>query len=179
MAVEPVPMKTEESSCYRHHMSDGQWHRTLSHLRNSLKNSNWAYCRTLAGAIQEKIAWLDPIMHRYCSLTCRECDDPCCQATKIYFNRADMLYLTVLDREPPPGQTRTEESARCRYLTPNGCSLARAVRPYVCVWFICDAHMTLFQQESGVCQRRFIGNLAEIRQHRLALESLYAQAALP
>lgn len=176
-ALKPLTSKTEESPCYRHPMTDHRWNQLLYELKTTLLGSNWLYAKRLASAIAEKIRWLDPIMNRYCFLTCHECEDRCCHATEIYFNRADMLYLTLLDSEIPQGQTRCIQSAPCRYLTPDGCMLSRTVRPYVCVWFICEAQMDIFQAESAAFQRRFLAETGKLREHRLALEGLYENAA--
>lgn len=171
--------KVEESSCYRHPMADGCWDRLIDELTARLLSLDWRYVKHLVDAIEEKIKWLDPIMTKYCLLTCQECEDCCCQAREIYFNRTDMLYLAVLNSEIPPGQTRTKHSLPCRYLTPDGCILPRSVRPYVCVWFICEAQIGIFQEEPAVFQRCFLKNVGELREHRLTLESLYERGIAP
>ena len=171
-----VTPKVEESSCYRHPMTDDHWHQLLRELKRALAGSDWLQAKRLANAIAETMKWLDPIMNRYCSLTCHECEDLCCHAREIYFNRTDMLYLAALDSETPPGQTRCEESAPCRYLAADGCILSRTLRPYVCVWFICEAQIGIFLNESAAFQRRFLAETGKLREHRLALEGLYENA---
>lgn len=168
----PAP-KLEESSCYQNPMDDGQWTRLLQDLRDKLLSRNWDEIHTLAQAIRERVEWLDPIMKNYCELTFHDCEDPCCHGRKVFFNRTDMLYLTALNLTPPPGQTRINALAPCRYLTSSGCSLPRTIRPYVCVWFLCEAHMEIFQEEPAAFQRRFIKTLEEIRSYRLKLESMH------
>jgi hypothetical protein len=154
-------------------MDDVQWNLLLKNTRRILLTMDWQKIQYRAGSIQEKIRWLDSIMQKYCELTCRECTDPCCDARKIFFNQADILYLSAVDSPPPPGQTRTEPSGMCRYLGLNGCQLARTARPYVCVWFLCEAQMILFGGESPRFQRKIIRTFEEIRADRLLLEHLF------
>lgn len=116
---------------------------------------------------------LDPIMHRYCTETCPSCPDPCCTGKEVFFNQADLLYLTVLNSQIPPGQTRSHPWEACRYLDEKGCTLSRFHRPYVCVWFLCDVQMKILSHEPTRFQRRFLETLQNIRAHRLALESLF------
>ncbi len=93
-----------------------------------------------------------------------------------------MLSLLALGISPSSGQTRTVPFEACRYLTPIGCSLHRAVRPYVCVWYLCEAQMELFRSEKASTQRLFVKHLQRLRLARLELESLYenlSQVELP
>jgi hypothetical protein len=73
----------------------------------------------------------------------------------------------------PPGQTRQKPNDPCRYLAVTGCTLARTVRPYVCVWYLCEAHVALLQEEPPGFQRRFLEVMQEIRTCRLKLEGLF------
>lgn len=83
------------------------------------------------------------------------------------------MYLTVLNSQIPPGQTRSHPWEACRYLDEKGCTLSRFHRPYVCVWFLCDVQMKILSHEPTRFQRRFLETLQNIRAHRLALESLF------
>ncbi len=116
--------------------------------------------------------WLDQAMEKYCKITCPKCKDPCCNATQIFYSQTDMLCMTALDIVLPQGQTRIHPSKPCRYLAPTGCRLPRIARPYVCVWYLCEAQMDLFQQESASTQRHLISALACLRVNRLKLESM-------
>jgi hypothetical protein len=173
LKVRSFPTKIEESVCFRHPMDDDQWNLLLKKMRQELLKMDWGKVQSLACSIRERIQWLDPIMQKYCELTCYECTDPCCDSRKIFFNRTDLLFLSAVAAPSPPGQTRTQPSGECRYLGSNGCQLARTNRPYVCVWFLCEAQMTLFGGESAGFQRKLIKVLEEIRAHRLLLEHLF------
>jgi hypothetical protein len=169
-----VPLSTtEESSLWRQPMSDSHWKEVIACLKARMAVLDLGSIQSLADQIDEALQWLNPVMTRYCDITCPGCDDPCCSANAIFYSQTDMLSLLAMGISPPPGQTRTRPFQPCRYLTSNGCCLQRIARPYVCVWFLCEAQMDLFQEESGSTQRQFIKSLESIRMSRLRIESLY------
>ncbi len=170
------PHRIEESNRYREPMSDDVWHETILNLRKQLGKFEPQTVQLLANEITSSILWLDTVMTKYCEATCPQCTDRCCDGREIFFNQADLLCLIALGREPPPGQTRTEPGAPCRYLGSDGCSLTRLTRPYVCVWFLCEPQMEIYQKESSLFQRKFIAVLEILRHSRLSLEQMYASS---
>jgi len=142
-------------------------------LKSRIANLDQRLTEEATGAIRTAYHWLDPIMGRYCEITCQDCRDVCCTATGVYYNLTDLLVILTVGSDPPPGQTRSHASEPCRYLTPAGCSLKRPARPYVCVWYLCEAQMDLFQEEPTSTQRRFLSTLESLRRNRLRLESHY------
>jgi len=166
-------IKGEESSLYREPLSERAWNEALSLAGNGLRSADQCLAASLLTRIDRAIAWLDPVMTRYCALTCPTCGDPCCHGRRIFFNHADLLVLTLRNTCLPPGQTRSEDGESCRYLTAAGCTLARTHRPYVCVWFLCEPQMELLNGETARFQRSFLQALSEIREGRLTLEALF------
>jgi len=165
--------KLEESSFLRQPMSDRQWRAHLAALKIRLGSLDREQLHAAAGAIRSARDWLDRLLEQYCQITCPACPDVCCHATRVFFNRTDLLAILALGLNPPPGQTRSVACAPCRYLTPAGCSLERILRPYVCVWYLCEAQMDLFGKEPASVQRRFTATLESLRRARLRLESLF------
>jgi hypothetical protein len=166
-------LKTEESSLYRQPMSDLEWQGIMKNFRNRFALIDQEPFQSCAEQIREALQWLDPVMTKYAEITCPQCKDPCCTAHAIFFNQTDMLSLVAMGISLPPGQTRVRPGAPCRYLTPNGCRLQRIARPYVCVWFLCEAQMDLFWEERALTQRHFVKQFEKIRLNRLRLEALY------
>jgi hypothetical protein len=150
-----------------------EWSKTIDELKTGLSRLDPDRMRMHAERVQKGIQALDSIMTDYCHLTCPTCSDACCFGLKVFFNRTDLLYLLTLRDEIPPGQTRAHPFEPCRYLSLSGCELARTVRPYVCVWFLCDEQMALFALETPKIQRQFLKVLQDIRLHRQALEYEY------
>ena len=168
----------EESSTYREPMSDAAWHEALHACRLRLAVADRGEVLRLGAALREALAALDGPMNRWCAETCPECPDACCDARRVFFNRADVLAVLALGEPPPPGQTRTGEGAPCRYLGAAGCGLSRFRRPYVCVWYLCEGQMRLFGREPPAAQRRLLAAMQEVRRVRLRLEALW-EAARP
>lgn len=168
-----MPDRNEESSLYRRPYLDKDWKIFTEQLAGRMKKLGLERFQMAAKHIAAGIQWLDPLMERYCALTCPSCKDPCCTGQKVFYNRADILYLIALNEPLPPGQTRNTASSPCRYLCPDGCTLQRIWRPYVCVWFLCEAQMALFLNEQACFQRRVVSVMQEIRKARLLIESMY------
>ena len=164
---------TEEPAVYRRPMSDREWRQVLTVLRRRVSSLGTGPIRMLAHPMRERIQWLDAVMVTHCEVTCPSCEDPCCHGLQVFYNRTDLLWLLALDERFPPGQTRRGPTEPCRYLDQSGCLLPRMLRPYVCVWFLCEAQMNLLRDEPALFQRHFVRVLEEMRVLRLKLESLY------
>ena len=98
--------KAEESSLYRQPMSDGQWWNNVTVLKRRMENLDHSLLREAAEGIRNAYDCLEPVMERYCEVTCPTCGDVCCQATGVFFNLTDLLAILALGLDPPPGQTR-------------------------------------------------------------------------
>ncbi len=169
----PAVHHLEESSLYRHPMSDAKWAATLKKVSSNLEGMDSDRVRCHVNAILKSIEFVDGFMERYCSLTCAACEDPCCHGKKIFFNQADIIFLVSSGLPAPPGQTRSQSDGMCRYLSANGCELSRKTRPYVCVWFLCETHMSHFLEEEIPVQKAMLKAFEQIRAHRLSLEAEY------
>jgi hypothetical protein len=166
--------KIEESPRHREPMPDSHWQTLCRSLQSQVSLLPQRQVGELIERIHQGIEWLDEPRTAWCLATCPSCSDPCCTGRRIFFNQADLLCLVAAGRAPlVPGQTRTRASDNCRYLSRNGCRLDRQHRPYVCVWFLCEPQMDLFNTHSGSFQRRFINVLRNVRICRLQLETLY------
>lgn len=154
-------------------MSDRRWKEIFVVLETKVALLDRGFIQSMTREILDAYEWMAPTMEGYCKISCPSCTDPCCDARQIFYNQTDMLCLAALGISPPPGQTRIHPSDPCRYLTPTGCRLPRIARPYVCVWYLCEAQTDLFQEETPSTQRRFISALECLRVNRLKIESLY------
>lgn len=154
-------------------MSDRQWRENLATLKTQMGCLDQNLVHEVTEAIRAAYDWLEPLMERYCHITCPACSDICCQATRVFFNHTDLLVILAMGFDPPPGQTRLRASEPCRYLRQAGCTLKRTLRPYVCVWYLCEAQMKLYGEEPASIQRWFVATLESLRMGRLRLASHY------
>lgn len=165
-------LKAEETSELRRPLEDVEWRRLFKVIWEAVVQSLSPDFTRVADHIGRLIHHLDPLMTAYCRQTCPTCGDPCCEGRKVFFNHTDLVYLAVLGETSVPGQTRTREGQACRYLGREGCRLSRLIRPYVCVWYLCEPQMELLRGEPARLQRNITETLQEIRRSRLLLEAL-------
>ncbi len=171
----PTGHKQEESSRFRRPMSSTEWSCALREISLVVSRMDEERIRTHVNGIQDGIERLDEKMNRYCALTCPSCTDACCHGKQIFFNQADLIVITAAAHLPPQGQTRAAASDPCRYLGEYGCLLSRKRRPYVCVWYLCEAQMLEFEKETPRTQRDLLAVFQQIRTHRLYLEAIYEE----
>jgi hypothetical protein len=150
-----------------------QCNRIISAWLSGSSNEISRSARSWAEIIKENLKWLDPLFQGYVNTSYNRCQDPCCQATSIFFDRTDLLYLHSLAVSIPHTQTRIKTGDPCHYLAEQGCILPRIHRPYVCTWFMCDLHYECFEAEQPKTQREFLRRLSEIRHYRQKLSLLY------
>ncbi|MEJ5347972.1 MAG: hypothetical protein WHS46_04700 [Desulfosoma sp.] len=150
-------------------MSEALWRRFFQDLDAYLSSETRSILRSLALRTRQGIEALDPLMTRYCADTCPQCEDVCCTAARVAYNITDMAYLMGLELALPIGQTRLHKGDPCRYWLPSGCALPRYLRPYVCTWFFCEAHMQLFFMEPPKFQRHILSILQDVHGLREAI----------
>ncbi len=106
--------------------------RTIAASRSDLGTA-----KALAGRILHRYDLAGDLFDELAAVTCETCPRPCCLDAKVWLDFKDLLFIHLSGQGPPPGQLREGWWGRCRYLTSRGCALPRAVRPWVCTWYIC------------------------------------------
>lgn len=106
----------------------------------------------MAGLLAQADALLEPL----CAATCPWCPRPCCLDARVWLDRRDLLFIHLGGQAPPPAQLRQSVDQPCRYLGRRGCALPRALRPWVCTWYLCPT-----------LTARLAGQPAELAQWRL------------
>lgn len=171
-----APLGADQEDPYKHPIAPVVWRQIITSFKERAIRIDSRRVGLLCHGIREGLLWLDDIMDGYCAATCPDCDDPCCTANGIYYNRADLLYLLGLHTDLPVSQTRSRRNEPCRYLTAEGCMLPRICRPFICVWYLCEPQMALFQEEPLLFQRQFIAVMQAIRMCRQELVTLHLAA---
>lgn len=150
-------------------LDDAHWRGFFQGLDSHLQAPAFRKLRSLAHQARQALNDLDAFMTRYCAQTCPHCTNACCRALRVAYNVTDLVYLWGLHEALPLGQTRRNETDPCRYYSSSGCILPRHLRPYVCTWFFCEAHMQLFSMETPRFQRHVLAVLQEMRRLRSAM----------
>jgi len=170
------PVAPAGPDTYKQPMTQARWLAHATAFKKSTDRSDRLRFAFLAQGIREGLLWADDVMDRYCAATCPDCQDPCCSADGIYYDRADLLYLIGLDTDLPMSQIREQAGAPCRYLSGAGCILPRMCRPFICTWFLCEPQMALLEQEPLPFQKQFTAIMQAVRRCRLQLLALSPDA---
>ncbi|THB77223.1 MAG: hypothetical protein D3926_15975 [Desulfobacteraceae bacterium] len=117
------------------------WNQVLMSFRVVESKENVSHLKDTAARIGKCFAGLATAMDELCSHTCPDCKEICCTRANIWFDFKDLLYSYFGTGRFPESQIRKtyrEMTAyACSCLAPNGCTLPRTERPFVCTWYIC------------------------------------------
>jgi len=151
---------------------DNEWreaHQTLALLFRKHGRS-LDHVRETALKIRVCLEELFPLFDELTARTCPDCRAVCCQLARVEYDFKDLLFMHALKLTPPPHQLRRHDREHCRYLTSEGCCLARIIRPFVCTWYFCAPMLNLYRELPPRDQRHYSGLMAEIQQGRRDME---------
>ena len=100
----------------------------------------------LAQTIKIRFEKISPLIQQTTRTVCPHCADVCCISKHGFYNFEDMVYLCALGVKPPSIGPARNDSDPCRFLTENGCSMERAVRPSGCNWYFCDPLLEVIEK---------------------------------
>lgn len=92
----------------------------------------------LARQIRQGLDGISPFIQQATQSVCPRCRDVCCIAKHGYHNHEDHVYLYALGLSPPLHEFWRDDHEPCQYLSENGCSMDRSVRPSGCNWYFCE-----------------------------------------
>jgi hypothetical protein len=121
----------------------------------------------LALQLKEAINSVSPYIEEHTAIVCPKCKKVCCADKHGRYDENDIAYLVALGVNIPDQDPYREETEACRYITENGCSLSRWMRPYRCTLFFCDALIKSLEEGDSKLYRAFdnyFQNLILVRQ---------------
>ena len=127
----------------------------------------------LAGEIEKLLKDLAPRMEMLCAHTCVHCPDPCCLTASVWYDFRDLLSLHLMQKPIPMGQPISDYRGLCRFITGNGCSLPREIRPWICTWYLCPVQTRWLKKRPAAVGRQLLNSLEEIKNRRVALEQKF------
>lgn len=153
----------------------GKWREANASLAKTLASHGHVLAGLTAAALRIKqgILNLEGLFSGICSQSCPVCDNNCCQRATIWYDFRDLLYLQLTDQKIPPTQTLTHDAPVCRYLAKAGCILARPVRPFICLWYVCADQKVLLDQMSPGQSQNLQHRLALLKQARKQIEASF------
>jgi hypothetical protein len=121
--------------------------------------------------LRRLLASIFPLLNDICMATCPWCPEPCCLTASPWYDFRDLVFLHLNLLEPPPAQTIHAYRETCRYSSPQGCTLSRITRPWICTWYICPVQKAYLKKRSRSRWNAFDRTVCEIKQGRKALEA--------
>lgn len=105
--------------------------------------------KMLAREIKDRIEKISPFIQQTTSAVCPYCKEVCCINRHGYYNFEDLIYFHALGLKPPPPASGNNDADPCRFLSDNGCSMERSLRPSGCNWYFCDSLLDKMEQNPG------------------------------
>jgi hypothetical protein len=135
-------------------------------------------CRNEVAAVVEHARELRKLMAAASSFiqdttaaVCPSCPRVCCINRHGYYDRNDLVYIYALGLEPPAYQEGRSDKDPCQFLSGDGCSLDRGVRPFRCNWYFCTRLTRHMEEGPARPYRQFLNRFqAVVEARRLMLE---------
>jgi len=113
---------------------------------------------------------ISPLIERYTSEVCPDCENVCCKQRHAYYDAEDMIYISARGLSVPEYSERGLEEP-CEFLSFKGCSRPGWQRPFRCTWYFCGPLLQHMNDGPGRPHRRLVGLLQDIVELRSELVS--------
>jgi hypothetical protein len=100
----------------------------------------------LARKIKITFEKISPLIQQTTRTECPHCAEVCCIGKHGFYNYEDLVYLCALGLKPPSIGPARNAFDPCRFLTENGCSMERSVRPSGCNWYFCGPLLEVIEK---------------------------------
>ncbi len=138
------------------------YYQAIQYLKIVFKKYELQKVKEFAKNYQIKIEKISPLIENVTQRICPSCKEVCCINKHGYYNFEDLIYLYAVGLEFPNYKFGGEDSEACQFLSHNGCSLNRSLRPSGCNWYFCDALLEYIENMPEYFQFDYeIQNLAE------------------
>ena len=157
----------------RGNIADRQWSESNCALARLLDRHHRALtsARRLAADVRSGIDQLVPEMAALCRRTCRFCPEPCCINHTVWFDFRDLLGQHLLGLPVPGRQAATPCGEACPFLGHHGCRLPWAIRPWMCIKYICPAQRRVLDKTGRPDGLALDAAIDAIDNQRLRLET--------
>ena len=124
--------------------SPGAWQQVTLFFSSLISGENapdLSIARQVARGILADYETLEERLDVLAARVCPDCRDNCCARAVIGYDFPDLLFQSLVYGDLPPAQmTKVQDPQAgriCACLSPTGCRLPRARRPFVCTWYLC------------------------------------------
>ena len=156
-----------------------EWQQVELFFTHSVNNTSfYGQAGRHAKEITHKIELADILLESLCKKTCNLCTDPCCVKATVWYDFRDLLYLFLSTQTLPAQQLIRKKGQCCPKLGPNGCTLKRHQRPFICTWYLCPD-----QKRPGNAGKTMQDDLAdllsELKNERKRMEREFLSNVIP
>lgn len=127
----------------------------------------------LAHQLKTEIEGVSPFIQQITSAVCPSCEKVCCIDRHGHYNDQDLIYVRALGLELPSYKEGVTDTDPCQFLSESGCILERAVRPFRCNWYFCNALLEYMELGPSKPYREFIKRSQRIVELRSAMLDEY------
>ncbi|MDI6728592.1 MAG: hypothetical protein QMD44_06665 [Thermodesulfovibrionales bacterium] len=145
-----------------HKRNDWDKATTLLKSFSQERNSELAHVKDLARIVRFRIDEIDAFIQQNTSIVCPNCEKVCCVNRHGYYDYEDLIYIYALGLNPPIYKEGVSDTDPCQFLSQHGCTMERAIRPFRCNWYFCNALLKHIEHGPAKPYRMFIKQLDEI-----------------
>jgi hypothetical protein len=145
-----------------------RWDKTLSMLEAFIAERRGSPGRTreLSEAIREGIGAIDPFIQLNTAEVCPACRQVCCINRHGYYDYEDLIYIYSLGHKAPAYKNGLHDTVPCQFIAKTGCTIERAIRPFRCNWYFCDALLKHMEDGPAKPYRSFVNRFHEVIEMR-------------
>ncbi|MEW6214587.1 MAG: hypothetical protein AB1478_05195 [Nitrospirota bacterium] len=110
----------------------------------------------IANEIKDEFKAISPFIQKHTSIVCASCEKVCCINKHGYYEKEDIIFISALGIDIPSYQPDRNDTDPCRFLTENGCSLQRWMRPFRCTWYFCKPLLKSMTEDNSKAYSEFI-----------------------
>jgi epoxyqueuosine reductase QueG len=156
-----------------------QWNKAVQQLELFFKSTSGApdavteKARLLKNAIEE----VDAFIQHHTAKLCPLCQKVCCMNRFSYYDREDLIYIHALGLKPPAYKKGIDDTHSCQFISGQGCTIERTLRPFRCNWYFCIELISHMEAGPAKSYREFILRSQKIIEAKRAMVDEFSRVA--
>jgi hypothetical protein len=124
-----------------------------------VQSETFSGIRRLARDFAEAIDAMEPYIDQLTSVACPLCRRVCCINRHCHHDYRDLIFAAARGCKPPLYDRGLSDTDPCQFLSPGGCRMKRADRPFRCTWYYCDALLLHMAEGPTKPYREFVAQM--------------------
>ncbi len=118
--------------------------------------------REKARIVKFGIDAVDAFIQINTAVVCPYCEKVCCINKHGYYDFEDLIYIFSLGAKPPLYKEGVLDTDSCQFISEQGCTIERSVRPFRCNWHFCNALLNHIEEGPAKPYREFVKRFEEV-----------------